>query len=267
MLGRGGTTIWERWDGIRPDGSLQDAGHELVQPLRARLDRRLALRRGRRPRAAGRRATRRSSSSPSTGAELSSASSAVKTSYGDGERPSGRRDAAGRLSIDVDVPVNTRAEVHVPLADGQQALESGKPAAEQPGVTYKGTTNGDAVYEVGSGSYRFLAAIVDATSVDAGVVGERARRRSRSTSAARRRSARSRPGVAQDYTADARRPRSPRPPATPRCPSTTRARRRPGHLVNGSFALAQALQVEGKARSRRRGLEQPDAAARAGRRR
>ena len=26
MLGRGGTTIWERWDGIRPDGSLQDAG-------------------------------------------------------------------------------------------------------------------------------------------------------------------------------------------------------------------------------------------------
>ena len=26
MLTRGGTTIWERWDGIRPDGSLQDAG-------------------------------------------------------------------------------------------------------------------------------------------------------------------------------------------------------------------------------------------------
>ena len=26
MLSRGGTTIWERWDGIRPDGSLQDAG-------------------------------------------------------------------------------------------------------------------------------------------------------------------------------------------------------------------------------------------------
>ena len=26
MLGRGATTIWERWDGIRPDGSLQDAG-------------------------------------------------------------------------------------------------------------------------------------------------------------------------------------------------------------------------------------------------
>ena len=68
MLSRGGTTIWERWDGIRPDGSLQDAGHELVQPLRARLDRRLALRRGRRPRARRARATRSSWSQPSTGA-------------------------------------------------------------------------------------------------------------------------------------------------------------------------------------------------------
>ena len=51
-------------------------------------------------------------------------------------------------------------------------LESGKPAAQQPGVTYKGTTNGDAVYEVGSGSYRFLAAIVDATSVNGDVTGK-----------------------------------------------------------------------------------------------
>ncbi len=50
-------------------------------------------------------------------------------------------------------------------------LESGKPAAEQPGVTYKGTTDGDAVYEVGSGSYSFLATIVDATSVSGGVAG------------------------------------------------------------------------------------------------
>ena len=108
---------------------------------------------------------------PSTGAELSSASSAVKTSYGDA-KTSWSRDAAGRLSIDVEVPVNTRAEVHVPLTDGQQALESGKPAAQQPGVTYKGTTNGDAVYEVGSGSYRFLAAIVDATSVNGDVTAQ-----------------------------------------------------------------------------------------------
>ena len=59
----------------------------------------------------------------------------------------------------------------MPIADGQQVLEGGRPAAQQPGVTYKGTTNGDAVYEVGSGSYRFLAATVDATSVDTPISG------------------------------------------------------------------------------------------------
>jgi alpha-L-rhamnosidase len=98
-----------------------------------------------------------------SGEQLSSSSSSVRTSYGQATT-TWSRDAAGRLAIDVDVPVNTRAEVHIPVADGRQALESGKPAAEQPGVTYKGATDGDAVYEVGSGSYRFLAATVDGWS-------------------------------------------------------------------------------------------------------
>ena len=49
--------------------------------------------------------------------------------------------------------------MRVPLKDGQQVFESGKPAAEQPGVIHKGTANGVATYEVGSGSYRFLAAV------------------------------------------------------------------------------------------------------------
>ena len=140
------------------------------------------------------------------------------------------------------MPVNTRAEVHVPLTDGQQVLEGGKPAAEQPGVTYKGTTNGDAVYEVGSGSYRFLAA-------------SRRHQRRRGVAATvpatlalslgtRRSSARCTPGVGAATT---RR----RSPATVTStagdaalsvhdPSATA----PGHLVNGSFVLAQPLQVE-----------------------
>ena len=218
MLGRGGTTIWERWDGIRPDGALQDAGHELVQPLRPRARSATgsttasAASRRRRP------GYKTQLVKPSTGPELTSASSAVKTSYGEA-RTSWSRDAAGRLGIDVDVPVNTRAEVHVPIADGQQALESGKPANTQPGVTYKGTTNGDAVYEVGSGSYRFLAATVDATSVDSPVAGTvPATLRSPSH---RRRFGPFTPGLAKDYTTDAgghghehgrrRRPVRPRP--------------------------------------------------------
>ena len=48
MNSRGATTIWERWDGIRTDGSPAGLGHELLQPLRTRLGRRLALPLGRR---------------------------------------------------------------------------------------------------------------------------------------------------------------------------------------------------------------------------
>ena len=137
MLARGGTTIWERWDGIRPDGSLQDAGmnsfnHYGLGSIGDWLYDEVG---GLAPAEPGYRKLR---VQPATGAELSSASSAVKTSYGQA-KTAWSRDDAGRLRIDVDVPVNARAEVHIPVRDGQQALEGGKPAAEQPGVTYKGT--------------------------------------------------------------------------------------------------------------------------------
>jgi hypothetical protein len=147
------------------------------------------------------------------------------------------------LSIDVDVPVNTRAEVHVPITDGQQALESGKPANTQPGVTYKGTTNGDAVYEVGSGSYRFLAATVDATSTDTPVAGTVPATLALTVNPVS--FGAFTPGLAKDYTAtltgsvtstagDAT--------LTVHDPSATAV----GRLVNGSYALEQPLQIDGR---------------------
>ncbi|WP_053227235.1 alpha-L-rhamnosidase [Solirubrobacter soli] len=240
MLSRGGTTIWERWDGIRPDGSLQDAGmnsfnHYGLGSIGDWLYDDVG---GLAPKDPG---YKTQLVDPAVG-ELRSAGSAVKTSYGEA-KTSWSRDAAGRLSIDVDLPVNTRAEVHVPLADGQQALESGKPANTQPGVTYKGTTNGDAVYEVGSGSYRFLAATVDATSVDTPVSGNVPATLALSLNPAS--FGAFTPGLAKDYAAtltgvvtstagDAT--------LTVHDPSATAT----GRLVNGSFALAQPLQIEGK---------------------
>ena len=81
MLARGGTTIWERWDGIRPDGSLQDAGmnsfnHYGLGSIGDWLYDEVG---GLAPAEPGYRKLR---VQPATGAELSSASSAVKTSYG-----------------------------------------------------------------------------------------------------------------------------------------------------------------------------------------
>ena len=133
-------------------------------------------------------------------------------------------------------------------------LESGKPAAEQPGVTYQGTTNGDAVYEVGSGSYSFLATIVDATSVSGGVAGTVPATLALTLGTASLGTLT--PGVARDYTTDlAATITSTAGDAalTVNDPSATAT----GHLVNGSFALAQPLLANGTAVG---GDEQPDAA-------
>src|SRR3954447_14519246 len=240
MFSKGGTTIWERWDGIRPDGTLEDAGMNSFNHygLGSIGDWLYDYVGGLAPAEPGYKTIL---VKPAVGPELKSASSSVKTAFGRATS-AWSRDDAGRLKITVDVPVNARAEVHVPVADGQQVLESGKPAAEQPGVSYKGTTAGDAVYEVGSGSYQFLAATIDATSVNTGVAGQvpatlalTLGTTSLGTLA---------PGVAKDYTADlAATITSTAGDAALSVadPSTTAT----GHLVNGSFALAQPLLVNG----------------------
>ena len=109
-------------------------------------------------------------------------------------------------------------------------------------MTYKGTTNGDAVYEVGSGSYRFLAAILDAVSVDGGVSGTVPATLALSLGANASLGTLT-PGVASDYTAQlAATVTSTAGDAalTVHDPSATA----PGHLVNGSNVLPQALQVK-----------------------
>lgn len=54
------------------------------------------------------------------------------------------------------VPANTTATVYLPISDENDVvLESGREIAKAEGVTYKGSENGRAIYEVVSGSYRF----------------------------------------------------------------------------------------------------------------
>lgn len=61
----------------------------------------------------------------------------------------------GHLTMEVTIPVNTSATVHVPCKDAAGVTESGKPAATAVGVKFLRTENGAAVYAVRSGSYRF----------------------------------------------------------------------------------------------------------------
>ena len=55
----------------------------------------------------------------------------------------------------ITVPANTTATVYVPAKSAESVTESGKPAAQAPGVKLVRMENGRAVFMVGSGSYDF----------------------------------------------------------------------------------------------------------------
>ena len=66
-----------------------------------------------------------------------------------------------RLSLEVEVPVNTTAVVRVPTRDPLSVTESGLPASEAPRVTPLPSPPTAALFEVGSGRYAFTAAAPD----------------------------------------------------------------------------------------------------------
>jgi alpha-L-rhamnosidase len=55
------------------------------------------------------------------------------------------------------VPPNTRATVFVPTSDGQQVLESGKPASGT--LKFVSESDGYAQFVVGAGTYQFTSPI------------------------------------------------------------------------------------------------------------
>lgn len=59
------------------------------------------------------------------------------------------------FTLNVTIPANTTAEIHVPTTNAAAITESGVPAAGATGVTYVGVSNNAAIYNVGSGSYIF----------------------------------------------------------------------------------------------------------------
>jgi alpha-L-rhamnosidase len=65
-----------------------------------------------------------------------------------------KREGDG-LTMDVTIPPNTTATVHVPTKNAEGVTESGKPASQSDGVKFLRMENSAAVYAVGSGHYQF----------------------------------------------------------------------------------------------------------------
>ncbi len=148
----GATTMWERWDGWTPGKGFQTIGMnsfnhyafgavgQFLYSAVAGIDfegpgfQRIVIR-------------------PIPGGGLTHA----KASYASirGKIASSWKVEKGQFRLEVTIPPNGAARVHVPAADAKDVSEGDGPASIAPGVKFLRTEAGAAVFEVGSGTYVF----------------------------------------------------------------------------------------------------------------
>jgi alpha-L-rhamnosidase len=147
MVGRGATTVWERWDGIRTDGTFNDPAmnsfnHYGLGSVGDWLYRGVG---GLAPASPG---YQRLTVAPRPGGGLTSARAALDTSYG--QAVSDWSVAGGVLTLRVTVPANATATVRVPAP----SMASVTPPGEAVPIAFAA---GAATYYLPSGSYVFTA--------------------------------------------------------------------------------------------------------------
>lgn len=146
------TTIWERWDGIKPDGTFQDAGMnsfnhyaygaigEWMYRVIAGIDIDEAQ-----------PGYKHVLIQPRPGGGLSSAKASLHTMYG--QVASAWEIKDGKMTMDVEVPANTTATVRLPGARVEDVLEGGKALRTNSNVRQG---DGAVLADIGSGKYEFV---------------------------------------------------------------------------------------------------------------
>lgn len=146
-LGAGATTVWEEWTYA---SSMESHNHAMFAGVNASLLDRFAGIESTGPGYATIRIA------PQAPAGLERASASIDTVRGEVASAWKRTDSV--FTLNVTVPANGTAEVAIPTQAGDEVLESGRPAANAEGVTFSRAEGSTAVYEVGSGTYHFVAA-------------------------------------------------------------------------------------------------------------
>ncbi len=169
-IGKGATTIWERWNSIMPDGSfgpveMNSFNHYAYGAVGEWMYRTLAGVSALEP------GYKRVLVAPQPGDGISSVRFSHETRYGLVRSAWRTRDGGG-LALDVSVPANTTAEVRVPARSRWAVTEGGELAERSSGIEFLRMRDGAAVYAVESGSYAFevdpvLGDIGDATAAAA----------------------------------------------------------------------------------------------------
>ncbi|MFF7379285.1 family 78 glycoside hydrolase catalytic domain [Streptomyces massasporeus] len=151
---KGGTTMWERWNSIMPDGEfgpvdMNSFNHYAYGAVGDWMFQNIG---GLSPIEPG---YKRSRIAPVPGGNLTRGSGSLRTVHGLLSSHWTHRD--GVFTLKVTVPVNTVAEVHVP-ADARGAVTEGARSADKAkGVRFLRMEDGAAVFQVGSGTYDFAA--------------------------------------------------------------------------------------------------------------
>src|SRR5690606_6073481 len=150
----GATTIWERWDGIKPDSTFQTPGmnsfnHYAYGAIGDWMYKTIA---GINPdRAAP--GYKHIIIAPHPGGHLTHAGPSLETLYG--TVTSGWSIKDGVITVEITVPPNTTATVTLPDAAGKQITEGKTTLDRAKGIRAVTTEGGNVKFAVGSGTYAF----------------------------------------------------------------------------------------------------------------
>ncbi|MFB9843551.1 alpha-L-rhamnosidase [Mucilaginibacter ginsenosidivorans] len=160
----GATTIWERWDGIKPDktfeaasmnsfnhysyGAIGDWMYRVMAGLDTYDDQ------------PGYKHIR---VMPHPGGGFTNATASLETYYG--KAASGWEVKDGKTYYSIDIPANTKADIYLPASSVNDITENGKALAVDKDISVGAAENGYVLIKAGSGSYHFAAPAPTAPTV------------------------------------------------------------------------------------------------------
>lgn len=152
----GATTIWERWDGQKPNGTFQTPGmnsfnhyaygaigdwmYRVMVGLDTYED------------GPGYKHIR---IMPHIGGGFTNASASLNTPYG--KLSNSWKIQNNTVAMDVEIPANTTATVYVPAQSAETVLEGGKALSQNKDVKVQSTEKDYVIVTLGSGKYQFSA--------------------------------------------------------------------------------------------------------------
>lgn len=153
----GATTIWERWDSMKPDSTFQSPSmtsfnHYAYGAVGDWMYRTIT---GIDTDETG-PGYKHTIIKPQPGGGFTSASASLQTYYGTVR--SNWKTEADKLALTVEVPANTTATIYVPAKNAESVQEGGR-SLVAAGVTVSGNEPGYVVMKIGSGVYNFTSAL------------------------------------------------------------------------------------------------------------